>query len=1009
MVEKSPYELIKSFDESLWRQGLEALVVERSPESCKAIIGVLSDKVWKKRETAARFLVEWGKDIAPILCQHTSTKNFDELYWLLHILGHFDHPQAVQEIKKFLTHSDPEVRGYAVRALATQKKVEHSRWLLPLLNDQNWAVRKLTFECLMAFGQGLIPELRPLLFADKEEPLHSVVALYVKLGGEAVLQDLNQLYRDSTFAVRYSLISSMGEIDSPAGVDFIIQGLSDPSWVIRKRASECLTNMGPKIFDRLSAWFPHGDSVMKHQIVSIIVSFLGERALPLVKRFLSSPEIEYRILGIDSLGKLPGDESSRLLMKCLGDQQRIVSDYACEVLARKQNLKIDLLLEQLETEDENVRFQVIKTIGQIGGLAFNPIIRILQGGKKEERLFLLGVLQKISPNEKLIDALVQLLGDPGWPIRNAAANCLRSYGEKAVSAVVRVLNSPNEDIQFWSRRVLLSMGPGAVAVLTQILTENSDPGMTPHIISALLSMTHSEAVPAVLAFLENTDDARIKEVMAGITDISSREIVDTILNLINHPVDRVVGWLAEILKKVTKPNLRRIVLLGLNHQEDRSRHFILEALSGWKNMSEPELKTIVRQLEVEKAPRNILGIARVIGRNPLPSLVEPLRSFLAACDPNLMLEFMLALMESEKSGYEGLLAEILKTRSHGIKMDDVEKVGRILGLVYKTKPEGIISGLTSPSMAFRLCCVVALDQIREKRIALGLMENLNPQDDPVVVKRAVKILSFHFFSEDFRLKGAVTDYLLSLGPIISEPLCEVISDIENPIDRKAIIDLIESVGGTVDQMALRKKGEPKVVLSDSLLDNVLDKRKKALEELEKIDRIIQTSHTQDLTIMFTDVKGYTAFSSKASLSDVMTMLKQHDDILIPLIEKHGGKILKKIGDAFLVIFEQPQKALLTAIEIQRQLKTYNEKSGEERKLAVRIAINTGPVVRRENDVFGDAVNVASRLEGIADAEEIVVSAATHALCDGQIFEMVPGGQHRLKGIDQPVTVFKVKW
>ncbi|HNV72835.1 MAG TPA: HEAT repeat domain-containing protein, partial [Candidatus Ozemobacteraceae bacterium] len=378
-------------------------------------------------------------------------------------------------------------------------------------------------------------------------------------------------------------------------------------------------------------------------------------------------------------------------MTSLGDTQRIVSDYACEVLARKANLKIDLLLEHLETEDENVRFQVIKTIGQIGGLAFNPIIKILQNGKKEERLFLLGVLQKINPNDKLIEALVQLLGDPGWPIRNAAANCLRSYGEKAVSAVVRVLNSSNDDVQFWSRRVLLSMGSAAVIVLTQILRENSDPAMTPHIISALLSMNNTEAVPAVLAFLENSDDSRVKEVMGGIPEISSREVVDTILNLINHPVDRVVYWLAEILKKVSKPNLRRIVLLGLNHSEDRSRHFVLEAISGWKNVSDPELKTVVRQLEVEKSPRNILDIARVLGRNPSGALIEPLKTFLGNCEPDLMLDFMLSLMESERPGYEGVLAETLKTRSHGIKMDDVEKVGRILGLVYKSKTEGTIT------------------------------------------------------------------------------------------------------------------------------------------------------------------------------------------------------------------------------------------------------------------------------------------------------------------------------
>ena len=75
----------------------------------------------------------------------------------------------------------------------------------------------------------------------------------------------------------------------------------------------------------------------------------------------------------------------------------------------------------------------------------------------------------------------------------------------------------------------------------------------------------------------------------------------------------------------------------------------------------------------------------------------------------------------------------------------------------------------------------------------------------------------------------------------------------------------------------------------------------------------------------------------------------------------------------------------------------------------RIAINTGPVIRRENDVFGDAVNLASRLEGLDDAGEILISQATFEKVDRTIFELVPFGEHTLKGIDHPVRVYKVGW
>ncbi|RCK78303.1 MAG: Adenylate cyclase [Candidatus Ozemobacter sibiricus] len=1007
-MEKSPYELVQSFDENLWRQGLSALLVEHTQPALDALLRLLSDKAWRKREAAAKTLIEWGPEVIPAVVERLSIQNLDECYWLTHVLGHFDDPVGQEKIRELLANPDPEIRSYAVRAMSISATPAHAQILLPMLNDSNWAVRRLVFERLLSFGKTILPQLTAKVRAETE-PNHSIIALYVKIGGNEIAKDLGELYQNGSFAMRYSIITALGESDSPMAVDFLINGLSDPSWVIRKRAAELLTSLGPKIFDRLSAWFPRGDSVMKHQIVSIIVTLLGERTIPLLRRLLASEDQEYRILAVESLSRLPGDEPCRLLIKCLTDPFRIVSDFASECLARKTNLNLDLLLEHLETTDENLRFLVIRTIGSIGGIALNPIIRILEEGNKQERLFLLGVLQKITPTEKLIGVLIQLLGDPSWPIRNAAANCLKSYGAAAVSAVVTVLNSPNEDVQFWSRRVLLGMGPAAVAALTEILDLGTDGALIPHIIAALLAMDHADAVPAVLKFLQANDDNRIQSIFQGIKEISSREVVETILNLISHPDERAARWLASLLGKVRKPPLRRLVLLGLNHTKDQCRLFVAEAIQAWDDLPEADLKAVVRQLEVERNPRNLCAIARILARFSTPASVNATKEFLKSCDPDLMLDMMLELAQSDRPLFGPVLAELLKTRSEVIRIEDTERVGKILGLIYRSRPEGILQGLQSPTMAFRLCCIVAIEQIKDKRVAFALMDNLNPHDDPLIIKRAVKILAPYFFSEDFRLKGAVTDYLLALGPIITDPLLEMAGEIENEIDRKGIVDLVESVGGQVDPTLIRKKGEARPLLSDDHLDQVLEKRKRAMEELQKYDKIIQQTHTQELTIMFTDVKGYTAFSSKASLSEVMAMLKQHDEILVPIIEKHEGKTVKKIGDAFLVAFEQATKGVLAAMEIQRRLKEYNLTVDEDRRLGLRIALNTGPVIRREGDVFGDTVNIASRLEGIADANEIVISEQTANQIDPSVFELIPFGEHTLKGIDKPIRAYKVNW
>ena len=233
---------------------------------------------------------------------------------------------------------------------------------------------------------------------------------------------------------------------------------------------------------------------------------------------------------------------------------------------------------------------------------------------------------------------------------------------------------------------------------------------------------------------------------------------------------------------------------------------------------------------------------------------------------------------------------------------------------------------------------MALDSIEDRKIAFDIMDNVLEYEEPDILKRIVRLLAKFFFIDDFRLKGALTDFFLSVGLTIVEPLTDYLQTLENEFDKKALVDLIESVGGTVSQDALRSKGQHKVMLSDNHLDEVLEKRRMALEELEKYDELIKESHTKELSIMFTDVKGFTSFSSKASLSEIMSMVKQHDEILKPVFLKYGGEPLKKIGDAFLVVFEEHNNALLAAMEIQKKLVEYNSTAPEERKLLILVLL-----------------------------------------------------------------------
>src|SRR5437870_8811435 len=160
-------------------------------------------------------------------------------------------------------------------------------------------------------------------------------------------------------------------------------------------------------------------------------------------------------------------------------------------------------------------------------------------------------------------------------------------------------------------------------------------------------------------------------------------------------------------------------------------------------------------------------------------------------------------------------------------------------------------------------------------------------------------------------------------------------------------------------------------------------------------------------IMFTDMVGYTALSQRDDKL-AQELLEEHRRLLREIFPQFNGTEIKTIGDAFLVEFQSALEAAQCAMAIQRALAKRNADAAADRQIQVRIGIHIGDVVHRGGDVYGDGVNIASRIESLAAAGGICVSMDVERQIRNALearFEKLAPTE--LKNISVPMDLFRI--
>lgn len=186
---------------------------------------------------------------------------------------------------------------------------------------------------------------------------------------------------------------------------------------------------------------------------------------------------------------------------------------------------------------------------------------------------------------------------------------------------------------------------------------------------------------------------------------------------------------------------------------------------------------------------------------------------------------------------------------------------------------------------------------------------------------------------------------------------------------------------------------------------------------------IREVQVRQATILYSDIVGFTTLSETLAPQEIASLLNEYFTIMTDVIFKHQGTLDKFIGDALMALFGVPlsldndvDRAIMSALEMRKELYQFNLSKPKHEQLNIRIGINSGKVVagdigsdkRMEYTVLGDAVNTASRLEStIAQPGQIVIGEATWLLANKDLFEFFKLGEFQIRGRQKRIAVYEV--
>jgi uncharacterized protein YjbI with pentapeptide repeats/class 3 adenylate cyclase/CHAT domain-containing protein len=171
-----------------------------------------------------------------------------------------------------------------------------------------------------------------------------------------------------------------------------------------------------------------------------------------------------------------------------------------------------------------------------------------------------------------------------------------------------------------------------------------------------------------------------------------------------------------------------------------------------------------------------------------------------------------------------------------------------------------------------------------------------------------------------------------------------------------------------------------------------------------------TKHQRPMAILFADLKGSTAIFGERSDLEGLLFVQRSESLIRPAVKRHSGNVVKTIGDAVMASFPSADEAVLAAIAIQHALVEHNRELSADDRLSLRIGVNTGKGFVKDQDIFGQVVNIAAKVQAEALGDQILVSRATLEALGTELARLAGGSRSlEIKGVAHPVEICEIRW